>query len=67
MPPPSAVTARFNPRARMGRDGSLPRSGAAHHQFQPTRPHGARLTCFHFSITKVRFNPRARMGRDPCY
>ena len=58
---------RFNPRARVGRDGqpqaAMPVSG----RFQSTRPRGARLP----SLPLVRasnqsFNPRARVGRDGC-
>ena len=32
--------------------------------FQPTRPHGARLTFKIISYGLASFNPRARMGRD---
>ncbi len=55
----------FNPRARMGRDGSLAATSAVGIQFQSTRPHGARLDCRNKAIYfGERFNPRARMGRD---
>ena len=55
---------RFNPRARMGRDG--PANGlSVLVLFQSTRPHGARPGLSHSRKRRSsRFNPRARMGRD---
>ena len=62
--------ARFNPRARVGRDHACGTIGFQHGQFQSTRPRGARLSeirCCQSGCPG--FNPRARVGRDfePCH
>ena len=53
----------FNPRARMGRDVTVPFIDS-YYGFQSTRPHGARPLVVDFSVVAECFNPRARMGRD---
>ena len=53
----------FNPRARVGRDGSIPLAGHGD-GFQSTRPRGARPCPCRWSASRGRFNPRARVGRD---
>ncbi len=55
----------FNPRARAGRDDSVPETGTWLLQFQSTRPCGARRGwCCSPRWPGPCFNPRARAGRD---
>jgi len=59
--------ARFNPRARVGRDVREALDYVADYTFQSTRPRGARR--YRPRLTTSRqssFNPRARVGRDRC-
>ena len=63
---PSGVVARFNPRARVGRDWMEESCTiVAILWFQSTRPRGARpMILGRYFEDGVRFNPRARVGRD---
>ena len=54
----------FNPRARRGRDLACPRRRGGFHEFQSTRPQGARHVRRRCWLTTQCFNPRARRGRD---
>ena len=55
----------FNPRARVGRDNMIYTPLSQIHQFQSTRPRGARLYIAPSARTRrPSFNPRARVGRD---
>ena len=55
----------FNPRARVGRDAHGRAHAVSAHQFQSTRPRGARRLKMPACNAGTRsFNPRARAGRD---
>ena len=55
----------FNPRARVGRDLHYANYNYTYnHQFQSTRPRGARLPMAEKFLPQTGFNPRARVGRD---
>jgi len=54
----------FNPRARTGRDTTVPVSLTMPSAFQSTRPHGARRMTSSRASGCESFNPRARTGRD---
>ena len=61
----SRARARFNPRARAGRDGVVHIFGNTRQLFQSTRPRGARPERLRvFGVVCSSFNPRARAGRD---
>ena len=56
--------ARFNPRAREGRDNDQSADSPEQTAFQSTRPRGARRSARRGSACRAGFNPRAREGRD---
>ena len=56
--------ARFNPRAREGRDYGIRLHLRVNDLFQSTRPRGARQTTQLSASLGAGFNPRAREGRD---
>ena len=63
--PRNVGLARFNPRARTGRDAACLRfKRAADGTFQSTRPYGARRALVVDVPRHQSFNPRARTGRD---
>ena len=66
-PSPSAASTSFNPRAHVGRDFDKTFSISSEHEFQSTRPRGARLAGSTSEVTHLRFNPRAHVGRDLGY
>ncbi len=57
-------SARFNPRARTGRDEIQAPASRGSRRFQSTRPHGARPPAVAGCRPMPGFNPRARTGRD---
>ena len=54
----------FNPRAHVGRDAPTAQNLTRPHEFQSTRPRGARLPPQNFFKMRYSFNPRAHVGRD---
>ena len=56
--------ARFNPRARVGRDRGEQPHRLSTQWFQSTRPRGARRGDVSILADQECFNPRARVGRD---
>ena len=56
--------ARFNPRARVGRDTLDRYSGLKRRGFNPRARVGRDLACVYLGKTVSCFNPRARVGRD---
>ena len=59
------LRARFNPRARVGRDRVLPPDRFPSHGFNPRARVGRDSIMYLYGEwTRYGFNPRARVGRD---
>ena len=54
----------FNPRSRVGNDGTQTRITHYYPEFQSTFPRGERQCLARYSARKTNFNPRSRVGND---